>query len=168
VGGSVGLKCWTCLCCGALLAIATIFYLHLTMEVKGCLSLTQQFEAVTVSGQLILRYAKSSSTISLLTNDQTVTQRCVRSRTLNPITQTYAMPEVGAIAIQGKKEYIDGLHTFTVITPSTVSASGMMVSVTRAGQSQAEKTAKTTGEKGWKVSEGDKVMVYNAEVVFQE
>lgn len=48
------------------------------------------------------------------------------------------MPEVGAIAVQGKKEYIDGLHTFTVTNKTNVSASGMMVSVIRAGQSLAE------------------------------
>lgn len=76
------------------------------------------------------------------------------------------MPEVGDDAIQGKKEYINGLHTFTVTTQKSVLASGMMVSITRAGQTHAEKTSKSTGECGWEVNKGDTVLVYNAEVVF--
>lgn len=76
------------------------------------------------------------------------------------------MPEVGADAVRGKKEYINGPHTFTVTTQKSVRASGMMVSVTRAGQTHAEKTSKTTGERGWEVNKGDTVLVYNAEVVF--
>lgn len=78
------------------------------------------------------------------------------------------MPKVGALALQGNTEHIDGLHTFTMTTSKNIVASGMMVSVTRAGQNQAEKTAKATGKEGWDVGAGDKVMVYNADVKFQD
>ena len=77
------------------------------------------------------------------------------------------MSDVGADALQGKKEYIKGPHTFTVTTQTIVFANGLMVSITQAGQKQAGKTAKSSGDSGWSVSEGDKVMVYEAEVWFE-
>lgn len=77
------------------------------------------------------------------------------------------MPDIGADALQGKKEYIKGNHTFTVTTQTKVIANGLMVSVIRAGQPKAEKTMKSTGDTGWSVSEGDKVRVFDAEVYLE-
>jgi len=77
------------------------------------------------------------------------------------------MPQTGADALQGKKEYIHGFHTLTVTTQTKVYADGMMVSIVRAGESNAEKTAKSTGEEGWSVKRGDEVRVYNVDIKFE-
>ena len=77
------------------------------------------------------------------------------------------MSNTGDSALKGKNEWIENLHTFTVTTQTSVVASGMMVSVIRAGQNDAEKTVKDTGDAGWKVSRGDKIKVYNADVRFE-
>ena len=76
------------------------------------------------------------------------------------------MPEVGADALRGTKETIKGLHTFAVTNQESVKADGMMVQLFPAGKSQAQKTAKRTGEAGWSVGKGDRVMVFDVEVVF--
>lgn len=72
------------------------------------------------------------------------------------------MPDIGADALKGKEEYIDGHHTFTITTQKRVVARGMMVSLTRVGEKKVEIMSKTTGKEGWDISEGDKVDVYNA------
>jgi hypothetical protein len=77
------------------------------------------------------------------------------------------MPEVGEDALQGKEEYINGHHTFTVTTQKIVRAGGLMVSLTHPNQRTAEKTGKSTGESGWAVSKGDEVMVFKATIVFE-
>jgi len=77
------------------------------------------------------------------------------------------MPGTGALALQGKKERIDGWYTFTVTTQTKVYAEGLVVQIQRKGETRAEKTAKATGKEGWDVSKGDEVDVYNAEVWFQ-
>lgn len=76
------------------------------------------------------------------------------------------MPEVGVDALNGKEEYINGRHIFIVTDQTSVNASGMFVSVTRAGQEKAEHIGKTTGKGGWTVRRGDEVTVYNVTVVF--
>ena len=76
------------------------------------------------------------------------------------------MPEIGADALEGTKETIKGYHTFTVTNQQIVKANGMMVQLVPAGKSQAQKTAKSTGDAGWGVREGDKVIVFNVDVVF--
>lgn len=78
------------------------------------------------------------------------------------------MSEVGADALQGKEESIAGRHTFEVTDQSRVIANGMLVSLTPCGHSEVQKSARTTSKEGWEVKRGDKVMVYNATVVFKK
>lgn len=77
------------------------------------------------------------------------------------------MSEVGANALQGNEEFIEGRHTFEVTDQSRVIASGMLVSLTPNGHSEVQKSARETDSKGWEVKKGDKVMVYRATVVFK-
>lgn len=72
----------------------------------------------------------------------------------------------GAQALAGKKEYINGLHTFTVTTQTKVFGTGMMVSLFPKGKAEADKTDTVTAEGGWDLTRGDRVKVYNAEVWF--
>jgi hypothetical protein len=78
------------------------------------------------------------------------------------------MPKaVGEDALNGIKEHIEGFHTFTVTDQSKVKATGLLVGITRAGESSEEKTEKSTGAEGWNVSRNDKVRIYNADIVFE-
>lgn len=74
--------------------------------------------------------------------------------------------EVGEDALNGIRERIDGWHTFTVTTQSQVFGSGMLIGVTRDGQSVEEKTENSTGDAGWDVAMNDRVRVFNVEVWF--
>lgn len=65
-------------------------------------------------------------------------------------------------------EHIEGFHTFTVTDQLKVIAKGLLVGITRAGQSSEEKTAKSTGDEGWDVGPDDRVRTYNVDVVFKK
>lgn len=73
---------------------------------------------------------------------------------------------VGEDALSGIKEHIEGFHTFTVTNQSKVIADGLMVGIIPAGESVQATTGKSTGTDGWKVSQGDKVRVYNVDIEF--
>ena len=77
------------------------------------------------------------------------------------------MTEIGENALNGIDEYIEGPHTFTVTVQEKVRAAGMMVQIKRAGRSDAEKPAKSTGPAGWSVTKGDQVLVYKANTKFE-
>jgi len=58
------------------------------------------------------------------------------------------MPEIGALALQGKKERIDGWHTFTVTTQTKVYAEGLVVQIQREGEKKGRKDRKSHRERG--------------------
>lgn len=75
------------------------------------------------------------------------------------------MSKVGELALRGIEEYIVGPHTFTITTQTKVKANGLMVQ--HDPLDATGKQAKRTGDKGWILKEGDKVIVYKAHVVFE-
>jgi len=77
------------------------------------------------------------------------------------------MPEIGADALSGKKEHIDGWHTFTVGDQSAVVADGMLIMIYGTGSQRARWHGKSTGIQGETVSQGERVQVYNADVEFK-
>lgn len=77
------------------------------------------------------------------------------------------MPNIGADALNGTKEYIKGEHTFTVGDQTSVIATGMLIMIFPAGEVQACWHGKITGATGQPVSRGYRVRVYNADVEFR-
>lgn len=77
------------------------------------------------------------------------------------------MPDIGDDALNGKQEYIEGEHTFTVGEQTLVIAKGMMITIIQPGASQASFHRTNTGPEGQPVSRGCKVKVYNANVEFK-
>jgi hypothetical protein len=72
---------------------------------------------------------------------------------------------IGEDAENGITERIMGYHTFVIQKPSTITADGLLVGVTRYGQHDEEMTEKSTGPAGWDVETGDRVRVFNVNVV---
>ncbi|KPA38619.1 hypothetical protein FLAG1_08532 [Fusarium langsethiae] len=72
---------------------------------------------------------------------------------------------IGEDAENGINERIMGYHTFVIQKPSTIIADGLLVGVTRYGQLDEEMTEKSTGSAGWDVETGDRVRVFNVNVL---
>ncbi|CVK85170.1 uncharacterized protein FMAN_02072 [Fusarium mangiferae] len=80
-------------------------------------------------------------------------------------TMASSTKRIGEDAENGINERITGYHTFVIQKPSTITADGLLVGVTRHGQLGEEKTEKSTGAAGWDVEFGDRVRVFNVNVV---
>jgi len=77
------------------------------------------------------------------------------------------MSQTGADALSGKKEHINGWHTFTVGDQSAVIADGLAIMIFDPNQTTARWYGKDTGEAGQSVSRGCRVQVYNVDVEFK-
>ncbi|KAI3530408.1 hypothetical protein CABS03_15135 [Colletotrichum abscissum] len=74
---------------------------------------------------------------------------------------------IGSKALEGEKELVEAHHEFTVDNQTAVIAEGMMIMIFKPNVKTAIWYGKETGPKGIPVSEGYKVVTYNASVQFK-